>query len=512
MRRIVTAREQFEMCSPWSPQAHLAARLRLPEVQSKGLDALGITQRKLNGNFMSWMDELSDRDKDEGGLWYPTGNDWGHHASDQTNVHPDKVFGVMSKTSPQRAWYDNLADTHNIASNHRDNPEGILKPGGISGTDNLKQSLRVMSASDDPDDIHAAFLGTKNVKRRGQTVAIPRSPGDLPKTYDFYSTLRDPETGGAGNYLAQPGVVDSWMSRTMLWSKKRWDDAKQGGKPLTWPGKGSGEGLDKPLPTKKQNPETGNYEVVGMRAPNARDVAARVTGIAGGYDRMRNAMRNGAATHDLPFTHGAQAAVWKSISGNKNPSGVPNHDVDIDSIDHPGDRWDEMWNRRASGLLTPASHGFQVAHRTAAHGSHNDIHGPEDTLDEEWGTPEDIQAILRHMQSRPPGFDHWEDRPALWPLGPAPRLGAFEGPHDNPWSGEQAEGLREHCQYCGADAHEPCDPRCPTHHSDDPAHWAQEKALMGGGHYSPPDNLHLRLNGVQRALDFVDGVLRDSDG
>lgn len=419
--RITTARQQIELLSPWCSPVHLitvAGRLRLPDVPSKGLDALGITQRKLNGNFMSWMDQLSDQDKQEGSMWYPAGNDWGHHAAELHNVHPDKAFGVMSKTSPQRAWYDNLADTENIVGNHRYSPHEIVKPGGISGSDNLRQSMRVMDAPDDPEAIHAAFLGTKNIKRKGQSVAIPRTPGDLPKTYDFMRTLRDPEEGGAGNYLAQPGVADSWMSRSMLWSKDKWDDAQNGGKPLTWPGQGTGEGLDKHLPVKKPNPATGKWEVVGSKPPSARDVAARVTGMGGGYDRMRNAMRNGAAAHDMPFTHGAQAAVWKSISGNQNPSGVPNHDVDPFYIEHPGERWDEMWNRRASGLHVPANHGVQVACRTAAHGSAFDPHGPEDSLDEGWGGPEDIRAIMRHVSSAPPGWDHWEDRPGLVNLGP----------------------------------------------------------------------------------------------
>src|SRR5215470_13572164 len=97
--RITTAREQFEMLAPW---LHIAARLRLPDVRANTLDSMGFSQRKLNNNFMSWMNQLSDQDKAEGGLWYPTGNDWGHHMADLHGVHPDKVFGTMSKMSPQR--------------------------------------------------------------------------------------------------------------------------------------------------------------------------------------------------------------------------------------------------------------------------------------------------------------------------------------------------------------------------------------------------------------------------
>ena len=405
MHKITRARDQVEMLRPWTREA--APRTRFPKIKSNGLDALGFTQRKLNGNFMSWMDQLSDQDKEEGGLWYPTGNDWGHHMADLHDEHPDKAFGVMSKMSPQRDWYGNLGDAHNILSNYRHNPSGILTPAGISGTDNLRQSLRVMDADDDPDAIHAAFLGTKNVTRGGQKVAVPRTPKDLPKTHDFYTALRDPEAGGAGNYAHQPAVADSWMSRSMLWSKNRWDDAHNGGRPLTWPGKGSGQGLDKPLPVKKLNPHTGTYEVVGVRKANARDVAARVVGLSGGYDRMRQAMQNGAARHGMPFAHGAQAAVWKSISGNANPDPTPRYG-DPSEIQHdPAGLWNEQWARRASGLHVPVGAGRLMAGRIAAVGSTE----PEDTLDEGWGTPQDIAHILQHIRLGNQGWDYWEDAP-----------------------------------------------------------------------------------------------------
>ena len=412
MPRFLRAREQYEMLRPWMREA--APRARFPEIPSKGLDALGFTQRKLNGNFMSWMDTLSDQDKAEGSLWYPTGNDWGHHMAELHGEHPDKAFAVMSKMSPQRDWYGNLGDAHNVVSSYRHNPSGILTPAGISGTDNLRQSLRVMDAENDPDAIHAAFLGTKNVTRGGQKIAVPRTAKDLPKTYDFYTALRDPEAGGAGNYAAQPAVADSWMSRSMLWSKRRWDDAHNGGRPLSWPGKGSGQGLDKPLPVKKMNPDTGRYEVAGVRKANARDVAARVVGLSGGYDRMRQAMQNGAARHGMPFAHGAQAAVWKSISGNANPDPTPRYD-DPSEIQHdPAGLWNEQWARRASGLHVPAGVDLdrRVGRRTAAAGSTE----PEDTLDEGWGTPQDIAHILRHVKMGDQGWDYWEEAPRLHAL------------------------------------------------------------------------------------------------
>lgn len=416
--RITTAREQVEMLSPWTLTA-APRRTRFEQIPSKGLDALGITQRKLNGNFNSWMDTLSDQDKEEGGLWYPTGNDWGQHKAAEHDRHPDKIFGAMSKLSPQRKWYDNLDDADNIAANHGHNPGGILKPAGISGGDNLKQASRVFDAEDHPDAIEAAFLGGKKIS-------------DIPKTYDFKTNLADPERGGAHNYAAQPGTVDSWMGRSMLWSKKAWDEHHAGGKQLSWPGKGTGQGLDKGSPIKKVDPATGKWQVVGVKPANARDVAARITKMSGGYGRMRQAMQQGAARHEMPFTHGAQAAVWKQISKNKNPN---DPEFEHDKVGPAGTLWNQKWNQRASGLVAPEQGagpgGLHIpAYRLAAHGSSaQDPDGPdEDQYEptEGWGGPSDISAIMRHIQMAPPGWDHWEDRPGLMRIAP-------DG-HDNDYS------------------------------------------------------------------------------
>lgn len=391
MRRVVSAREQVEMLSPWSREA--AGRLRLPQVKANTLDDMGITQRKLNGNFLSWLSEADDRRKEEGLLWYPVGHDWGAHISDRHDEHTDKVYGVMSKTSPQRDWINNIGDSHNIVSNFRMNPSGIITPGGISGSDNLRQSMRIMSAADDPDAIHEAFMGGKR-------------PRDIPKTLDFYRTLRNPEEGGAFNYMDQPGVVDSWMGRTMLWTKNRWEDANSGGRPLTWPGKGTGKGLDKHVVVKKKDPESGLYRPVGTRPPNARDVALRAIKYGGGYDRMRNAMRNGAAVVGMPYTHGAQAAVWNMIGGTPNPEHVAHPDVDLHDIDHPTDLYNELWARHASGLHVPT--GLITSSRKIAHGN---VPEDIDTLDEDWGAEQDISEMLSHVQLGDQGWDYWEDRP-----------------------------------------------------------------------------------------------------
>lgn len=515
MRRIVTARDQYEQLAPWMWRTGKYLRVPNPIKPGSMLDEMGYTPRKFNGNFRSWIDASTPEQRARGLLWYPVGHEWGAHVADRHDVHPDKVYGTLSKTSPQRGWPDNISDAYQVIHNHINGiPHSPL--GGISGGDNLKQALRVLSAPDHPDHIEAAFLGSKKAKRRGETVMVPKTPGDAPKTYDFHHTLRDPEKGGAYNYMAQPGVVDSWMARSMMWTKDAWDKAQAKGdltgSSLPWPGKGSGEGLDKPTPVKKLNEETGSYEVTGYRKPNARDVSLRVLGYAGAYDSMRNAMRYGAAHHDMPYTHGAQATVWDQIGGTPNEEHPPRHDLDLSSFSDPNELYNEMWSRRTSGLMAPSGndrspgglilppgHGQQVASKRTAHAAPEEY----DTLDETWGTPEDHAAVLRHCRARP-GWDHWEDCPYDQALRePLTLVGAHGPVEEDPWSGPEAEALDASCKYCGAGRAELCDPRCPSHHFYDDS----DAAIMGGESFSPPDDLHTRLNSVQEVVAYADRIL-----
>jgi hypothetical protein len=418
MRRIVTARQQVEMLQPWlrvadRPPAGRRIR-RLPDVRADKLDELGYTQRKFNHNMLTWLDAATDEDKRQGALWYPVGHHWGQHMADRAGVHPDKVYGVMSKTSPQRKWIStalngnsNLGDTHRIIFG-AGQPELIGRLGGKSGGDNLRQALRVMGAPDHPDAIRDAFLGMDS---RGRV----RRPRDIAKTYDFFTALRDPESGGAYNYMDQPAVIDSWAGRSGLWTRDRWMDAHSGGRPLDYPGRGTGKGLDTPVKVKEVNPDTGQWEFTGrLKRPGATDIAARVIGYGGGYDRLRNAVRNAASVHDMPYSHEAQATIWRLISGNENPAGQPNPDLDLHSIDHPEHLYHEMWARHGNGLYLPQDPGFQPVHARLARlgdedGDDEGTFGPDN---DDWGTPQHLLEVQQHMAAVPPGWDPWEGAPA----------------------------------------------------------------------------------------------------
>lgn len=356
MRRILTAREQVEMLSPWRQQTAARPGLRLPDVRGKWLDAAGLTQERFRHNYYSWIDSLTPEELATGGLWYPVGHDWGEHVARRTGLHPLKIHSLVSATSPRRRWISqnlgsesNLGDAYKIASLP---PGAVTELGGLSGKSNLEKASRIRVAADDPDSVTAAFLGYFPDGR-------PKQPKHSPKTWDFVTTLHDPEHGGAFNYMAQPAVADVWAGASMLFSREQWERAKElkrrnGGLMrdyLKYPGKGTELGLDKPILDK----ETGVW-----KPPPISEVVARVISHGGAYDRMRNAMRAGAARHGLPFTHIGQASVWGAISGNPTPTGEPRPDIDIDSIEHPEELYNELWARRASGLITPRNPGGLV--------------------------------------------------------------------------------------------------------------------------------------------------------
>lgn len=361
MRRILTARQQAEMLSPWRSAARPG--LRFAPVRGKWLDSAGLTQDFFRRNQYSWIDSLTPQELAEGGLWYPVGHEWGEHMAARHGVYPLKVHAVNAATSSQRRWISknlgrssNLGDTHLLISSPLGSVESL---GGKSGGSNLVKAHRVLASPDDRGSVMAAFIG---YDKHGN----PKRIADTQKTYNFATLLDNPETGGAGNYREQPVVNDSWAGRSGLWSRPVFEKARERSSRsnvpmreyLKYPGKGTGKGLDTLSPEKAYDPETKTWYKTGeMLPPSASEVAARVITRGGAYERLSNATRAAAARHGLPYAHQAQAAIWAAISGNKNPSAPPRHELDLDSIEHPEELWNEMWSRHASGLIAPQNPG-----------------------------------------------------------------------------------------------------------------------------------------------------------
>lgn len=357
MRRITTAREQVEMLAPWRSAARPG--LRFQPVRGRWLDDAGLTQEFFRRNQYSWIDSLTDRELAEAALWYPVGNEWGEHMAARYGVLPLKVHATNAATSSQRRWISknlgrssNLGDTHLLLSSPLGSVESL---GGKSGASNLVKAHRVLAAPDDRDSVLAAFVGYDKNGR-------PKRIADTQKTYNFTTLLDDPYTGGAGNYRAHPVVNDSWAGRSGLWSRSVYERARERASRsngpialyLKYPGKGTGKGLDAPKPETAYDPETKTWYKTGeLLPPSASEVAARVITKGGAYERLSNATRAAAARRGLPFAHEAQAGIWAAISQNKNYQGPPRPDVDLDSIEHPEELYNELWARRASGLIAP---------------------------------------------------------------------------------------------------------------------------------------------------------------
>lgn len=363
MRRVITAREQVEMLDPWVRKAARPG-LRLPKVRGDWLDRAGLTQDFFRRNQYSWIDSLTPEEIALGSLWYPVGHEWGEHMGGRHGMLPYKVHAVVAATSPQRRWISknlgrnsNLGDAHSLISSP---PGSVTRLDGISGSSNLRKAIRVLAAPDDRDAVLAAFLGHDKHGR-------PNSIKGAEKTHAFLTTLDDPTHGGPGNYMSHLVVNDSWNGRAGLFSREQWDRAKlmssRTNRPmrdfLKWPGKGTGKGLDKPTDNKKFNPATGRWELQDG-PPSLSEIAARVIGKGGAYGRLSNATRAAAARHGLDYAHEAQAAIWAAISGNENRFGTPAPGVDLHSMGHPEELWNEMWARRSSGLIAPRDPGGLV--------------------------------------------------------------------------------------------------------------------------------------------------------
>jgi hypothetical protein len=130
----------------------------------------------------------------------------------------------------------------------------------------------------------------------------------------------------------------------------------------------------------------------------------------------------------MPYSHEAQATIWRLISGNENPAGQPSPDLDLHSIDHPEHLYHEMWARHGNGLYLPQDPGFQPVHARLARlgdedGDDEGTFGPDN---DDWGTPQHLLEVQQHMAAVPPGWDPWEGAPAR-PLDEGDDPGASRG-------------------------------------------------------------------------------------
>jgi hypothetical protein len=286
VRRILTAREQYELWNP-EPWRLAAATLLAPRtidtpqnVPSKSMDKYGWTQDRLNANALSHWDAADEATKHQAGFWYPVAKNWSDHMTDYRGLSPEKGYGIIAAASPLRRWDGNLQDAHNFFTHWPHAPENIRKAPGLAAGQNLERMKRVYASDDTPEAIRAALSSAK-------------SGNAAKKITNFYNNIRDPEDPNSV-------TIDSWMPRGILWGH---------GEEPSWP-----EELNTPV-------KAAYGSNVEYRDPTARDIGIKALGWAGGYDRMAEAIRHVARERNLPYAHVAQAGIWNKLGGTPTPDG-----------------------------------------------------------------------------------------------------------------------------------------------------------------------------------------------
>jgi hypothetical protein len=245
----------------------------------------------------------------------------------------------------------------------------------------------------------------------------------------------------------------------------------------------------------------------------------------GGWERKPYAAKNPSTAHEYDvFNRGLYDATSKINEGEPDPAKhiTPKQLQAISWLKHKNDKdfFERQRNPQTGQLITHESElggagrpeDWQFAEKSYKSKGPGLGKGPSRAAAL---TPEDIQGMpplwRKLFMSRQP--QEWTDLLEAYTRHHSPdvqvrdpRLGAVaefdpsEG--TNPWVGEQAEVLAKPCRYCGAEAHEACEPHCPTNHSDDPRDWRMDAQALGEDRYVPGPEFdpHVRLNSVDRAV------------
>lgn len=334
MRRVVSAREQVELLSPWkhraaAPSLIVPRRLSGPLViPSPSLDKHGWSQDRLNANALSHWDNADELTRHEAGFWYPVAHQWSDHITGHLGMHPHKGYGIIAASSPLRRWDGNLQDAHNFFTHYPHSPENVRKPPGPAGGQNLARMQQVFHAADDPAAIRAALSSNK-----AGTIA--------PKISNFHDNMEDP-------HAPDPVTIDSWMPRGILW----------------------GHDEEPWIPDELNIPNAkGNL-------PTPRDIGLKALGWTGGYDRMAEAIRHVARERGLEIANIPQAGIWSKLGGTPSPDdSMPDHpDGPLSYINDPSALYHYTWAQHSrqhpSGLYVPGSLRTAAPHYVDHHWDH----------------------------------------------------------------------------------------------------------------------------------------------
>lgn len=163
MKRIVTAREQHEMLSPWLIEA--------------GPKAPALDNDWMVQNILDHYNHSTDEHKAAGAQWYPSAREFIKNIADKTNRDPNRAAAIMAAMSPQEEWERNIQNGTNFMLNYdpanpgawHQNPNKPTQGTGTPGLgDNINRAIAVHHAH--PDQIYQAL-------------------GNGPKVQNFYRNL-----------------------------------------------------------------------------------------------------------------------------------------------------------------------------------------------------------------------------------------------------------------------------------------------------------------------------------
>lgn len=191
--RILSAREQVEMLSPWLIEAG---------PRKAPLDEDAMVKNILDHFKLVTPDQI-----DQGRDWYKNAREWADNIAAKTNRDPERVYATIAALSPNTDWDSNLLQAAHFLMNY--DPSMGSKPEDFLPTigDNVYRAAQVHEAQN-PEEM-AALFG-------------PNSGN--PKIHNFYNNIM-----GNEDYV----TIDRWMTRVLLGQNGSLVDADEGAKALS---------------------------------------------------------------------------------------------------------------------------------------------------------------------------------------------------------------------------------------------------------------------------------------
>jgi len=440
------------------------------------LGGTGQTFEDLVQNHMSHHQAMTPEQAYQGRVWYRAAHDATKDLADKTTGHHGKAVAVMSAYSPKTGWDENMEKGHHFLTHYDGSDPNFTVPGMGSHTEAAKAIYHSQG-----DDWQQALTGPKR-SAFANNILDPtplREPrGDVEDDAGYYQHPTNPVSSEPDWRMSpdQDSTIDTHhvrMSNT--------------------PHGADLSGLEYATPAyfgkKVSDGQGGHFDP-------SYDLHSRAAWEA---TRRLNAMEPDPNKHLIPKQ--VQAGPWTKFKADVDAAGKGA------GLPEPGEA-PKSYHQFLDKGKSPEDWAKK-------HPLTNPIPRYQKDRGDWWTDPRRPVEDLRTTPNwhRRSSLSPWWDQAlekwiALHPQHGYTNQAAHMAAYDNPWTGEQADALRQACPYCKAPAGEEHDVRCPTNHSDDPRHWGQETALMGpGGHYEVPADFD-PMQRVNSLLDHVSDLLK----